>query len=160
MLLHVKDRNTLIVNTMINDVEKPELLEFLNNLNHVKFDKLYDINGNVSGVAFYKSDSDIAILDIYRESSVILSFELTDDDGNPIAYEDVSSISLKCTKNSELIFEKLLEDFRYEDGKFKVDLSSQDTNLPIGDYDLTLECSTVEYSDAVEFILKILRSGL
>ena len=53
MQAFIKD-NKLIVNTMIQEDEKPGLLEYIDKTEYMKIKpiKLYDIEGNVSGIAF------------------------------------------------------------------------------------------------------------
>ena len=53
MQAFIKD-NKLIVNTMIQEDEKPDLLDFIDKTDYMKIKpiKLYDIEGNVSGIAF------------------------------------------------------------------------------------------------------------
>ena len=55
MLAFIKD-NKLIVNTQIHESEKEELLNFIENIDgkQIESEKLYDINGNISGIAFKK----------------------------------------------------------------------------------------------------------
>lgn len=53
MQAYIKD-NKLIINTMINDYDKSDLLEFINKSKYKKIipEDLYDIGGNISGIAF------------------------------------------------------------------------------------------------------------
>lgn len=46
--------NKLIINTMIQEDEKPDLLKYIEQIDYKKVEpiKLYDIEGNVSGIAF------------------------------------------------------------------------------------------------------------
>lgn len=57
MLAFIKD-NKLIVNTQIHESEKEELLNFIENIDgkQIESEKLYDINGNISGIAFKKAE--------------------------------------------------------------------------------------------------------
>lgn len=57
MLAFIKD-NKLVVNTQIHESEKDELLNFIENIDgkQVISEKLYDINGNVSGIAFKEAE--------------------------------------------------------------------------------------------------------
>lgn len=53
MLAFIKD-NKLVVNTQIHESEKDELLNFIENIEgkQIEAEKLYDINGDISGIAF------------------------------------------------------------------------------------------------------------
>jgi len=57
MLAFIKD-NKLVVNTQIHESEKDELLDFIENIDgkQVISEKLYDIDGNVSGIAFKEAE--------------------------------------------------------------------------------------------------------
>lgn len=57
MLAFIKD-NKLIVNTQIHESEKEELLNFIENIDgkQIESEKLYDINGDISGIAFKKAE--------------------------------------------------------------------------------------------------------
>lgn len=57
MLAFIKD-NKLIVNTQIHESEKEELLNFIENMDgkQIESEKLYDINGDISGIAFKKAE--------------------------------------------------------------------------------------------------------
>lgn len=57
MLAFIKD-NKLIVNTQIHESEKEELLNFIENIDgkQIESEKLYDINGDISGIAFKKTE--------------------------------------------------------------------------------------------------------
>ena len=57
MLAFIKE-NKLIVNTQIHESEKEELLNFINSIEgkSIEFEKLYDIDGNVSGIAFKEAE--------------------------------------------------------------------------------------------------------
>jgi hypothetical protein len=57
MLAFIKD-NKLVVNTQIHESEKDELLDFIENIDgkQVISEKLYDIDGNVYGIAFKEAE--------------------------------------------------------------------------------------------------------
>lgn len=57
MLAFIKD-NKLVVNTQIHESERDELLDFIENIDgkQVISEKLYDIDGNVSGIAFKEAE--------------------------------------------------------------------------------------------------------
>jgi len=57
MLAFIKD-NKLVVNTQIHESERDELLNFIENIDgkQVISEKLYDIDGNVSGIAFKEAE--------------------------------------------------------------------------------------------------------
>lgn len=57
MLAFIKD-NKLVVNTQIHESEKDELLSFIENIDgkQIESEKLYDIDGNISGIAFKKAE--------------------------------------------------------------------------------------------------------
>ena len=57
MLAFIKD-NKLVVNTQIHESERDELLNFIENIDgkQVITEKLYDIDGNVSGIAFKEAE--------------------------------------------------------------------------------------------------------
>lgn len=57
MLAFIKD-NKLVVNTQIHEIERDELLNFIENIDgkQVISEKLYDIDGNVSGIAFKEAE--------------------------------------------------------------------------------------------------------
>lgn len=53
MQAFIKD-NKLIINNMINESEKADLIKFINNIENkaIKATILYDIEGNKSGISF------------------------------------------------------------------------------------------------------------
>ena len=57
MLAFIKD-NKLVVNTQIHESEKDELLSFIENIDgkQIESEKLYDIDGNISGIAFKEAE--------------------------------------------------------------------------------------------------------
>ena len=57
MLAFIKDKK-LVVNTQIHESERDELLDFIENIDgkQVISEKLYDIDGNVSGIAFKEAE--------------------------------------------------------------------------------------------------------
>ena len=154
MQAHIKDKNTLIINTMINDLEKEELLDFISGLKEVSFKELYDIEGNVSGIAFYKDKEPIeqSQLEISRGLSVIISFGLVDDIGNIVSYDDLTSLTLKI---SDTII-KNKEHFIYEDNTYKTTLSSEDTNIELGIYEGTISFTSEKYNDTINIQVKII----
>lgn len=160
MQAHIKNKDTLIVNTIINDLEKPELLEYISNLKDISFYKLYDINGEVSGIALYGGDSDTPLVSVYKGVSAVISFGITDNDGNVITMNDIKSLILTCRKDkdsSEIIFTKYTSDFRYKDN-FSLALNSEDTNIDSGEYFINVECITDNYKDNLVFTLKVIGS--
>jgi len=52
MQVYMKDENTLVINTMIDDRDKDNLLKFINNMNNLNIIKtpLYNTKGDVSGL--------------------------------------------------------------------------------------------------------------
>lgn len=57
MLAFIKD-DKLVINTQIHESEKEELLNFIEKIDgkQVESEKLYDIDGNISGIAFKKAE--------------------------------------------------------------------------------------------------------
>lgn len=56
MLAFIKN-NKLIINCQVHESEKEELNTFISNLDiePLNYNKLYDINGDISGIEFYTS---------------------------------------------------------------------------------------------------------
>ena len=57
MLAFIKN-NKLIVNTQIHEDEKEDLINFISEIEgkNVVSEKLYDIEGNISGISFKKAE--------------------------------------------------------------------------------------------------------
>lgn len=145
MQAYFKDNNTLIINTMIDKNEKDKLISFINNANDVTFKKLFNIEGEISGIMFVKSES--PSIEITKGISTVISFNLTDDNNKNIEMSDIISLTLECTNLNEIIFSKTKEDFRFEDNKYYINLSSKDTSVEPGEYGMYLECTTPNYND-------------
>lgn len=156
MLAFIKDNNKLIVNTQIHDSERDELLRYISGLKNINFHKLYDIDGNISGIAFYKDESNIPIVSANQELPAILSFEIIDLEGKIITLNDTNSIDLVCKNSSYIFFTKEKEDFTFSDNRFNVVLTSDDMRLEPGDYEIEIECITNTYQEIIPVILKVI----
>ena len=93
MQAYFKDNNTLIINTMIDKNEKDRLVDFVSAADNVTFKKLYDIEGEVSGIMFIKSD--IPSIEVMKGISTVISFDLSDDNDVLI---DVNDIETPCIR--------------------------------------------------------------
>ena len=155
MLAFIKD-NKLVVNTQIHESEREELLKYISGLKNVNFSKLYDIDGNVSGIAFIKDESDIPIVSASQELPAILSFEIIDLEGNIITLEEVNSIDLVCKNDQYIFVTKEKEDFTFSNNKFSTVLTSEDMDLEPGDYEIEIECITNTYREIIPIILKVI----
>lgn len=68
---------------------------------------------------------------LVRGDTATLSFPIESKDGSVINISDIKTIFLTCRmipkKSSKILIKKNKDDFRFEDGKYKVDLKSEDT---------------------------------
>ena len=146
MQAYFKDNNTLIINTMIDKNEKDRLVDFVSAADNVTFKKLYDIEGEVSGIMFIKSD--IPSIEVMKGISTVISFDLSDDNDVLIDVNDIETLTLECSLNDEIIFTKNKEDFKFEDSRYYINLTSNDLDVNPGEYLLRIKCKTSNYIDA------------
>lgn len=70
-------------------------------------------------------------VDITRGDTATLSFPITNKSKQPIPIENIDLLFLTCRRyastDSEILFQKEKKDFRFEDNKYKVDLTPEDT---------------------------------
>ncbi len=70
-------------------------------------------------------------IDIIRGDTATLSFPITNKSKQPIPIGNIDLLYLTCRryadKESTILFQKEKEDFRFEDNKYKVDLTPEDT---------------------------------
>ena len=67
-------------------------------------------------------------VEIIRGDTATLAFPINNKSGETIQLEDIETLIMTCRNRSyEILFSKNTEDFRFEDGKYKVDLKAEDT---------------------------------
>lgn len=67
-------------------------------------------------------------VEIIRGDTATLAFPMNNKSGETIQLTDIETLIMTCrNKCYDILFSKETEDFRFEDGKYKVDLKAEDT---------------------------------
>lgn len=95
-------------------------------------------------VTMLKNEDGIINLKFIRGDSCPLKFQIQDVEGNSVLKEELNSLYFTCRKSnskySEIIFQKVIEDFNYENKYYFINIGPQDTqHLPYGTYNFDIQ---------------------
>lgn len=85
-------------------------------------------------------------LNFIRGDSCPLKFQIHDVEGNPVLKEDLIGLYLTCRKSnskySEIVFQKNINDFGFENDFYFINIEPQDTReLPYDTYNFDIEAT-------------------
>lgn len=97
-------------------------------------------------VVITENDDGTIHLKFIRGDSCFLKFQILDVEESPVLKAELSSLFLTCrklnNKNSEVIFQKDIDDFDYEDEYYFVTIEPQDTQeLPYDTYNFDIQAT-------------------
>lgn len=97
-------------------------------------------------VTISKGEDGIIYLNFIRGDSCPLKFKIIDDEENSVLKTNLDFLYLTCrksnTKYSDVIFQKNINDFNYENDYYFVNIEPQDTReLPYDTYNFDIEAT-------------------